>query len=75
MTIGSAIFARHTSASLAKTVGPIELQFAVWTDGLRQPRVICAIRYDTIRYDTLCCFNVRSKGDSSQLNLPRETKD
>jgi len=26
-------------------------------------------RYDTIRYDTRCYFNVRSKADISQLNL------
>jgi len=26
--------------------------------------------YDTIRYDTRCYFNVRSKDDMSQLNLP-----
>jgi len=25
---------------------------------------------DTIRYDTRCYFNVRSKADISQLNLP-----
>jgi len=28
---------------------------------------------DTIRYDTRCYFNVRSKADISQLNLPRGT--
>ena len=28
------------------------------------------IQYDTIRYDTRCYFNVRSKADTSQLNLP-----
>ena len=27
----------------------------------------------TIRYDTRCYFNVRSKADISQLNLPHET--
>jgi len=27
-------------------------------------------RNDTIRYDTRCYFNVRSKADISQLNLP-----
>jgi len=30
-------------------------------------------RYDTIRYDTRCYFNVRSKADMSQLNLPHGT--
>jgi len=29
--------------------------------------------YDTIRYDTRCYFNVRSKADISQLNLPHGT--
>ena len=31
--------------------------------------------YDTIRYDTIreCYFNVRSKADMSQLNLPHGT--
>ena len=28
------------------------------------------VMYDTIRYDTRCYFNVRSKADMSQLNLP-----
>jgi len=28
------------------------------------------LSYDTIRYDTRCYFNVRSKADMSQLNLP-----
>jgi len=30
-------------------------------------------RLDTIRYDTRCYFNVRSKADISQLNLPHGT--
>ena len=29
--------------------------------------------YDTIRYDTRCYFNLRSKADMSQLNLPHGT--
>ena len=29
--------------------------------------------WDTIRYDTRCYFNVRSKADISQLNLPHGT--
>jgi len=28
------------------------------------------IVYDTIRYDTRCYFNVRSKADMNRLNLP-----
>jgi len=34
---------------------------------------ICPRPYDTIRYDTRCYFNVRSKADISQLNLPHGT--
>jgi len=30
--------------------------------------------YDTIRYDTRCCFNARSKADINQLNLPHGTE-
>ena len=33
---------------------------------------ICRVN-DTIRYDTRCYFNVRSKADISQLNLPHGT--
>ena len=29
----------------------------------------------TVRYDTICCFNVRSKADISQLNLPHGTNN
>jgi len=40
-----------------------------------QNRVLlsCNTRHDTIRYDTRCYFNVRSKADISQLNLPHGT--
>ena len=31
--------------------------------------------YDTIRYDTRCYFNVRSKANMSQLNLPHGTNN
>jgi len=30
--------------------------------------------YDTIRHDTRCCFNARSKADINQLNLPHGTE-
>jgi len=35
--------------------------------------VAARLWYDTIRYDTRCYFNVRSKADISQLNLPHGT--
>jgi len=31
--------------------------------------------YNTIRYDARCYFNVQSKADMSQLNLPHETNN
>ena len=40
---------------------------------LNQSISIRLLRYDTIRYDTRCYFNVRSKADMSQLNLPHGT--
>ena len=33
-------------------------------------RKFCVRKNTTIRYDTSCYFNVRSKADISQLNLP-----
>jgi len=36
-------------------------------------RAIDTIAYDTIRYDTRGYFNVRSKANTSQLNLPHGT--
>ena len=42
--------------------------------GRRRPvRNLTLLLYDTIRYDTRCYFNVRSKADMSQLNLPHGT--
>jgi len=38
-------------------------------------KTITSQRYDTIRYDTRCYFNVRSKADISQLNLPQSQLD
>jgi len=35
--------------------------------------VTAACPIQTIRYDTRCYFNVRSKADTSQLNLPHGT--
>jgi len=37
--------------------------------------IVLSILYDTIRYDTRCYFNVRSKADISQLNLPHGTEE
>jgi len=38
-----------------------------------QEAVVIEKESDTIRYDTRCYFNVRSKADISQLNLPHGT--
>ena len=34
-----------------------------------------SLQLNTLRYDTRCYFNVRSKADISQLNLPHGTND
>jgi len=39
-----------------------------------QPRFHFIANADSISYDTRCYFNVRSKADISQLNLPHGTK-
>ena len=46
---------------------------------LKTPLLLTKVRvykiillYTLIRYDTRCYFNVRSKADMSQLNLPHE---
>ena len=53
-------------------------------DDLLQPdpvAVVIKVRHGayiaspSIRYDTRCCFNVRSKADMSQLNLPHGTNN
>ena len=44
----------------------------IWDD-LPQNSINKAILSFTIRYDTRCYFNVRSKADISQLNLPHGT--
>ena len=38
-----------------------------------QSLVLLHVLHITIRYDTRCYFNVRSKADISQLNLPHGT--
>ena len=37
------------------------------SDGYCRPEITCVI---SLAYDTRCYFNVRSKADMSQLNLP-----
>ena len=52
-----------------------------WTDNINplgadpwaSPMINLSSKYDT-RYDTRCYFNVRSKADISQLNLPQNPK-
>jgi len=38
-------------------------------------KYVSRIANTTIRYDKRCYFNMRSKADISQLNLPHETKN
>ena len=51
---------RATATAAAATTTIIILRQYLWC-------------YHTIRYDTRCYFNVRSKADISQLNLPHGT--
>ena len=39
--------------------------------GILPRNLLYTIRYGTTRYNTRCYFNVRSKADMSQLNLPQ----
>jgi len=47
--------------------------YAPYATCMATPLSIREHRYDTTRYDTRCYFNVRSKADMSQLNLPHGT--
>ena len=53
-------FSSLTTRHCNNSASPYELTTAVYS-------------YDTIRYDTICYFDVRSKADMSQLNLPHAT--
>ena len=66
---------------MMKHIGPHERMFAeallrstlnMMCINCYQPERQCVHPYDTPRYDTRCYFNVRSKADTSQLNLPHE---
>ena len=48
-------------------------EFILQTDASNRSLGDVSSRNDTIRYDTRCYFNVRSKADISQLNLPHGT--
>jgi len=59
-----------------------EVQTCIWPSWCRchslsvasvKSRLVLLFWYDTIRYDTRWYFNVRSKADKSQLNLPHGT--
>ena len=54
----------YTSAMFTNVHTAKFLSVSVWND---------TIRYATIRYDTRCYFNVRSKAVMNQLNLPLGT--
>jgi len=49
------------------------LPYRVYGSTLSKPSGVLSCWPDTIRYDTRCYFNVRSKADISQLNLPHGT--
>ena len=58
------VFQSETQSVIKKTAEAL-LSFGITVDSRND--------VDTIRYDTRCYFNVRSKADISQLNLPHGT--
>ena len=48
---------------------------SAWPHGHGTNRNGQKLKYDTIRYDTRCYFNVRSQADMSQLDLPHGTNN
>jgi len=72
----------HQAAKLVATLLRVAGVTAGLTECNRQPTAgfmthttyrLTAKNRNTIRYDTRCYFNVRSKADISQLNLPHGT--
>ena len=57
----------HMPQSLTPVTNSMQA-LAFWPP--QQVIIVTAGRHDTIRYDTRCYFNVRSKANMSQLNLP-----
>ena len=55
-------------------VGYFEVKFATPDLRVTFSAAPLPILLTTIRYDTRCYFNVRSKVDMSQLNLPRRNQ-
>ena len=66
---------RRRSVGVHRSI-PRRLVTDHWTASDRWPRLdICPVSrtFALIRYDTRCDFNVRSKANTSQLNLPHGT--
>ena len=55
-------------AKLLVTLRGVALKQDKYEEQRNELEVAC--QYDTIRYDTRCYFNVHSKANMSQLNLP-----
>ena len=52
---------------------PVKESIRMTEDRYKWRKDVHGVANDTIRYDTRCYFNVRSKADISQLNLPHGT--
>jgi len=59
--------------TVSKLVVAFVVPVMVWTGEIFTELVRLRLLTVTIRYDTRCYFNVRSKADISQLNLPHGT--
>jgi len=65
----------HVSKIRYDILPPVESLRLSLHDISRSLFLASMIRYDTIRYDMIRYFNVRSKGDIRQLNLPHGTNN
>ena len=62
----------HVACSSSSSSSSSSLALSIAGSAVRRRHIVLRrlLYYDTIRYDTSCYFNVRSKADMSQLNLP-----
>ena len=69
------LLSSHWATSVVRTrvVGVANVGDSLRRLSSLQHRIYNLLAHGTIRYDTRCYFNVRSKADISQLNLPHGT--
>jgi len=68
-------FKRSRDPEYTPILRNLNMHRAYMVVGLYSLRSICIPNLNTIRYDTRCYINVRSKASMSQLNLPHGTNN